>query len=67
MSEQAGTDVGMEAATQAYISTVLARKPDEMAILGNPPGVEDTVEIPIIDLDINVMPVADADEESLNP
>lgn len=50
MSEQAGSDVGIEAATQAYIGTVLATKPDEKAVLGNPPGVEDTIEIPIIDV-----------------
>ena len=57
MSEQAGKDVGMEAATQAYIATVLAKKPDEMAILGNPPGLDDTVEIPIVDHDLNGMPL----------
>lgn len=68
MSEEAGKDVGMEAATQAYISTVLARKPDEMAVLGNPPGLEDTVEIPIIDHDFDGVPLdPDEDEDSLNP
>lgn len=67
MSEEAGKDVGMEAATQAYISTVLARKPDEMAVLGNPPGLEDTVEIPIIDHDFDGVPLAGDDENSLNP
>lgn len=66
MSEQAGTDVGMEAATQAYISTVLARKPDEMAVLGTPPGLEDTVEIPIIDHDFDGVPLdPDADRDDL--
>lgn len=51
MSEQAGADVGMDVATQAYISTVLAKKPDEKAVLGNPPGIDDTVEIPIVPAD----------------
>lgn len=50
MSERAGRDVGMEAATQAYIATVLAQKPDEKAVLGNPPGVDDTIEMPVIDV-----------------
>lgn len=50
MSEKSGSDVGMEAATQAYIATVLATKPDEKAVLGNPPGVDDTIEMPIIDV-----------------
>lgn len=53
MSEQAGIDVGIEAATQAYISTVLAQKPDEMAVLGTAPGLEDTMEIPVVDHDID--------------
>ena len=59
MSESAGRDVGMEAATQAYIAQVLARKPDEMAVLGTPSGLEDTVEIPIIDHDLNGVPFGD--------
>ena len=68
MSEQAGEDVGMEAATQAYISTVLARKPDEMAVLGTPPGLEDTQEIPLIDHDFDGVPLdADDDADDLNP
>ena len=68
MSEQAGEDVGMEAATTAYIANVLARKPDEMAVLGNPPGIEDTVEIPIIDHDFDGVPLdIEDDKDSLNP
>lgn len=50
MSEKSGSDVGMGAATQAYIATVLATKPDEKAVLGNPPSVDDTIEMPIIDV-----------------
>lgn len=68
MSEQAGHDVGMEAATQAYISQFLARKPDEMALLGTPPGLEDTAEIPIIDHDLDGVPLdADDDADDANP
>ena len=48
MSEQQGEDVGIEAATQAYIANILARKPDEQAVLGTPPGLEDTMELPVV-------------------
>ena len=62
MSEQAGEDVGMEIATQAYIAGVLAQKPDEMAVLGTPAGLDDTVEIPIIDHDLDGVPFDDDDD-----
>ncbi len=62
MSEQAGKDVGVEKATQAYIAHILARKPDEMAVLGTPAGLEDTSEIPIVDHDLDGVPF-DADDE----
>lgn len=35
-SERAGHDVGLKAATQDYVSTILPHKPDEAAILGSP-------------------------------
>jgi len=34
LSEAAGRDVGMDAATKSYVETVLAFRPDERAILG---------------------------------
>jgi hypothetical protein len=34
MSEKAGRDVGMAAAVQSYLKNILARKPDEQAVLG---------------------------------
>jgi hypothetical protein len=36
MSEAAGDDVGMEAATKSYIDNVLRYRPDEQAVLGTP-------------------------------
>jgi hypothetical protein len=36
MSEAAGRDVGMEAATKSYIDNVLRFRPDEQAVLGTP-------------------------------
>lgn len=62
MSEQAGHDVGLEAAAQAYIAQFLAKKPDEMALLGAPAGLEDTAEIPIVDHDLDGVPL-DADDD----
>lgn len=59
MSEQVGQDVGLEAAAQAYIAQFLAKKPDEMAVLGAPAGLEDTMEIPVIDHDLNGNPFED--------
>ncbi|HXR41718.1 MAG TPA: DUF4032 domain-containing protein [Acidothermaceae bacterium] len=38
MSEAAGRDVGMEAATSSYIANVLRFRPDEQAVLGAPAG-----------------------------
>jgi len=38
MSEAAGGDVGMEAATSSYIANVLRFRPDEQAVLGAPAG-----------------------------
>jgi hypothetical protein len=35
-SERAGADVGLEAATDDYVTTVLRTKPDEAAVLGAP-------------------------------
>lgn len=81
MSEKAGEDVGIERAAQAYIANVLSGKPDEQAVLGTPPGVEDTLELPIIDADLldespratdPTLGVPDetdyaAEDESLNP
>lgn len=64
MSEQAGHDVGLEAATEAYIAKFLAKKPDEMAVLGTPAGLEDTAEIPIIDHDLDGVPF---DADDINP
>ena len=34
LSEEAGADVGVEVAAQDYVRTVLARRPDERAVLG---------------------------------
>ncbi|GAA0482539.1 LPS kinase [Paractinoplanes deccanensis] len=34
LSEQAGRDVGMAAAVQSYLKDILAKKPDEQAVLG---------------------------------
>ncbi|MHB0927901.1 MAG: DUF4032 domain-containing protein [Candidatus Nanopelagicales bacterium] len=68
MSEQAGRDVGLEAATQAYIAHILARKPDEIAVLGTPAGLEDTIEIPIVDHDLDGLPLnLDEDPDDANP
>jgi len=36
MSEAAGRDVGMDAATKSYIDNVLRYRPDEQAVLGTP-------------------------------
>ena len=35
-SERTGSDVGLEAATDDYVATVLRHKPDEAAVLGPP-------------------------------
>jgi hypothetical protein len=43
LSEQRGSDVGLEQAVQSYISRVLVHKPDEAAVLG-----VDTQAIPVI-------------------
>jgi len=69
MSEQAGYDVGLEAAAHAYIAKFLANKPDEMAVLGTPAGLEDTTEIPVIDHDLDGVPLdaVDADPDDINP
>lgn len=37
VSEAAGQDVGLAAATRSYLDTVLTHRPDEKAILGDPP------------------------------
>jgi hypothetical protein len=38
LSEAAGSDVGLEAAARSYVETVLAHKPDELAVLGSRPS-----------------------------
>jgi hypothetical protein len=43
LSEQRGSDVGLDQAVQSYISKVLVHKPDEAAVLG-----VDTAQIPVI-------------------
>jgi hypothetical protein len=63
MSEQVGHDVGLDAAAQAYIAQFLAKKPDEMAVLGTPAGLDDTTEIPIVDHDLDGNPF---DEDDLS-
>ena len=44
MSESAGRDVGMEAATKSYIDNVLRFRPDEQAVLGTPVDELETAE-----------------------
>jgi hypothetical protein len=47
-SERAGADVGLEAATDDYVATVLRSKPDEAAVLGPPvddPDAADDVDL----------------------
>ncbi|MGN6523910.1 MAG: DUF4032 domain-containing protein, partial [Actinomycetes bacterium] len=39
LSEAAGRDVGLPAATRSYVETVLASRPDEQAVLGSRIGV----------------------------
>ena len=50
MSEQAGCDVGLEAAAEAYVRDVLSRKPDEQAVLGTRLGSpsDDTTELRLV-------------------
>jgi hypothetical protein len=46
-SERSGADVGLEAATDDYVATVLRSKPDEAAVLGPPvddPDAADDVD-----------------------
>ncbi len=46
-SERSGTDVGLEAATDDYVATILRGKPDEAAVLGPPvddPDASDDVD-----------------------
>ena len=46
-SERSGADVGLEAATDDYVATVLRDKPDEAALLGSPvddPDASDDVD-----------------------
>ncbi len=42
LSEAAGHDVGMDAATTSYIDTVLRFRPDEQAVLGDEPVITKT-------------------------
>jgi hypothetical protein len=44
MSEQRGHDVGLRAAAQAYVDHVLRHRPDERAVVDNPP----TGQIPVV-------------------
>ena len=50
MSERAGRDVGLHVATEDYVTSVLAVKPDEAAVLGARPGsaVDETAELRIL-------------------
>jgi hypothetical protein len=50
LSEQAGQDVGLTTAAEAYVRDVLSRKPDEQAVLGARVGTptDDTRAIPIV-------------------
>lgn len=51
MSERSGFEVTMEDAVADYVEHVLSVKPDEAAVLGTPAGLDDTMEIPIINID----------------
>ena len=49
MSERANRQVDMEAAVASYVRDVLAKKPDEAAVLGAAPGVsDDTSELSVV-------------------
>ena len=50
LSEQAGRDIGLLPAAEAYVRDVLATKPDEQAVLGARVGTptDDTKAIPIV-------------------
>ena len=50
MSERTGASVPFESAVRDYVATILARKPDEHAVLGARLGTpsDDTVEIRIV-------------------
>ena len=43
-SERSGADVGLEAATDDYVATVLRDKPDEAALLGSPVDDPDALD-----------------------
>jgi hypothetical protein len=51
MSERSGYEVSMEDAVNDYVHHVLSVKPDEAIVMGTPPGFDDTMEIPIINVD----------------
>lgn len=50
MSEKEGTSVPFESAISDYVATILARKPDEQAVLGSRPGAasDETAELRLV-------------------
>ena len=51
MSVEQNHEVPLDEAVEAYIRDILSKKPDEAAVLGTPPGLDDTMEMPAIQLD----------------
>jgi hypothetical protein len=49
-AEREQRNVPMDEALKLYIRDVLSKKPDEATLFGNPPGVDDTVEMPVVDI-----------------
>ena len=48
-SEQAGRDVGLDAAVRSYVDTVLRHRPDEKAVVGvKPDPALETAEFRIV-------------------
>jgi hypothetical protein len=48
LSEQSGVEVGTMDAARSYVENVLRHKPDEEAVLEEPPTVASTGSIPVV-------------------
>lgn len=48
MAEKQERNIPMEDAVTSYIRDVLSKKPDEATVFGNPPGLDDTIEMSAI-------------------
>jgi Domain of unknown function (DUF4032)/Lipopolysaccharide kinase (Kdo/WaaP) family len=56
LSEQSGVEVGTMDAARSYVENVLRHKPDEVAVLDEPPPVASTGSIPVVTEDSTPFP-----------